>query len=189
MRLLKNQIMMVVIACTYAASAMSQEAADGPERRLRIESHAFADGGVIPDKYTLANDAPVSPPLSWKNAPAETLSFALIMHDPDAVTQSASADIVHWIVFNIPGGGSGALPEDLPHEARLADGTIQAVSRRGYPGYTGPGARFVYHHYTFELFALDTVLALDADTSRDELMAAMDGHVIAKAAYVGLFHR
>lgn len=188
MRITRTAMLWTVLACAWSALALAQNTGDGPDRRLRIETAAFADGEVIPDRYTLASEAPISPPLSWKNAPAETASFALIMHDPDAVARGDSADIVHWIVFNIP-GTVNSLAEDLPHEASLPDGTIQAISRRGYPGYTGPGARFVYHHYTFELFALDAMLELDEDTSREELMTAMAGHVIAKAAYVGLFHR
>ena len=63
-------------------------------------------------------------------------------------------------------------------------------ARGGNPGsYFGPGAGpGPFHHYVFEFYALDTKLDLPATATRDELVKAMDGHVIGKAAYVGRFH-
>lgn len=171
-----------------APLAAAQTASPQPPKRLQLESSAFQDGGVIPNEFTAASPDPVSPPLNWKNAPAGTVSFALILHDPGEAPNHNSADFLHWMVFNIPGNAT-SLPQNLPHTAQLANGTIQALNRRRVPGYMGPGARFVYHDYTFELYALDTKLALGSTASRQQLLAAMDGHVIAKAALVGRFHR
>ncbi|MGZ5928596.1 MAG: YbhB/YbcL family Raf kinase inhibitor-like protein [Rhizomicrobium sp.] len=164
-------------------------AAPPPAIPMTLASSAFADGGVIPDKYTQASSTtPVSPALSWDNVPAGTASFALIMHDPDVAPNKGSADVLHWMAFNIP-AAARALPENVPTTAQLPDGTIQPNNLRGSPGFMGPGARGVYHHYTFELYALDTKLNLAANVTRPELLAAMDGHIIGKAAYVGRFHR
>ena len=69
--------------------------------------------------------------------------------------------------------------------------TVRAFWRAAaHPGLTsdlgaGPGP---FHHYVFEFYALDTKLDLPANTTRDELLKAMDGHVIGKAAWVGRFH-
>ena len=166
--------------------ALAQNAPNIPP--MAVSSPAFTDGGVIPDRYTLASDTPVSPALNWENVPTGVVSFALIMHDPDSVTNNSSSDFLHWMVFNIP-ASVHALPEALPNVARLADGTIQANNRRGVAGYMGPGARNVYHHYTIELYALDNLLRLGPDATRSEVMMAMDGHVIAKGVLVGRFHR
>jgi Raf kinase inhibitor-like YbhB/YbcL family protein len=175
-----------VMATAGGGRALAQAAVNIPP--MALTSRAFADGGVIPDRYTLASTTPVSPALDWENVPAGVVSFALIMHDPDSITDKSSSDFLHWIVFNIPSSVHG-LPEALPGVASLADGTTQANNRRGVPGYMGPGARNVYHHYTIELYALDTQLKLGPDTTRPELLAAMDGHVIAKGVLIGRFHR
>jgi Raf kinase inhibitor-like YbhB/YbcL family protein len=156
---------------------------------MTLSSTAFTDGGVIPDKYTQASDTtPVSPALNWENAPAGTQSFALIMHDPDTAPNKGSADVLHWMAFNIP-AAARALPENVPTLAELPDGTIQPNNLRGNPGFMGPGARTVYHHYTFELYALDTKLNLTAAATRPEILEAMNGHILGKAVILGRFHR
>lgn len=159
-----------------------------PVTPMTLTSAAFADGAVIPDKYTQASATPVSPALSWDNAPAGTMSFALIMHDPDVALNKGSTDVLHWMAFNIP-ASVHALPENVPNSPQLPDGTIQPKNLRGNPGFMGPGARMVYHHYTFELYALDTKLTLGPEATRPEMLAAMDGHILGKAVYVGRFHR
>ena len=169
--------------------AQSQPApAAPPPIPMTLTSSAFADGAVIPDKYTQASTAPVSPALSWDNVPAGTMSFTLIMHDPDTAPNKGSADVLHWMAFNIP-ATVRALPENVPTNALLPDGTVQPNNLRGNPGFMGPGARGFYHHYTLELYALDTKLNLTAAATRPDVLAAMDGHILGKAAYVGRFHR
>ena len=90
------------------------------------------------------------------------------------------------MAFNIP-GTARALPEGVPAGAQLPDGTVQPLNSMRNNGFTGPGAR-IFHHYVFELYALDTKLSLGPDATRDQVLAAMDGHVLAKAAVVGRFH-
>lgn len=156
---------------------------------MGLTSSSFEDGGIIPNKYTQASPSPVSPALSWTNAPAGTVSFTLIVHDPDTAPRKDSADILHWMAFNIP-GSTTSLPEGVPTTPTLPDGTVQPNNFGGHPGFMGPGARGdVYHHYTFELFALDTKLNLGPDATRTQVLSAMNGHVIGKAALEGRFHR
>ena len=173
-------------AIFLGGAAMAQTPPPAPP--FTLTSSSFTDGGVIPDKYTQASPAPVSPALSWINAPAATQSFALIMHDPDTAPRKGSTDILHWMAFNIP-AGTTSLPEGVPTTPTLADGTVQPNNFGGHNGFMGPGARSVYHHYTFELYALDTKLPLGTDATRADVLAAMDGHVIGKAALEGRFHR
>jgi Raf kinase inhibitor-like YbhB/YbcL family protein len=124
---------------------------------LTITTPAFDDGAVIPAKYTQADPSPVSPKLDWTNVPPNTVSFVLYMHDPDVALQKKTEDMVHWIIFNIP-GEARSLPEGVPVNAQPSDGSVQIKNGGGVIGYRGPGAPAVgpYHHYTFELFALDT---------------------------------
>ena len=153
---------------------------------------AWPDGAQIPAKYTQAG-AQVSPAFTWSNVPEGTASFVLLVHDPDAATGNGPDDVLHWMLWNIPATATG-IPESVPQGAQLADGTRQ-ISVSG-PYYRGPGAPASgpAHHYTFELFALDSTLdvqpvgASPAQT-RAAILAAMAGHVRGKAAYVGLFKR
>ena len=170
-----------------AAPALAQAPANPPPPFI-LTSSSFQDGGVIPDKYTQAVPDPVSPALSWTNPPAGTASYTLIMHDPDVAPRKNTADILHWMAFNIPGPAT-SLPEGVATNPLLPDGTVQPNNMGGHPGFMGPGARGVYHHYTIELFALDTKLSLGPDATRQQVLAAMDGHIIGKAAYEGRFHR
>jgi Raf kinase inhibitor-like YbhB/YbcL family protein len=173
-------------------AALAQPAAPAapatpPPPPFTLTSTSFQDGGVIADKYTQANTAgAISPNLSWINAPAGTVSYTLIMHDPDNAPQKRITDTLHWMMFNIP-GTTTSLPEGLPLSATLPDGSIQAGPRT--VGFMGPGARGIYHHYTFELFALDTKLALGPDATRAQVVEAIDGHILGKAVIVGRFHR
>ncbi len=170
-------------------------AAAAPAMSLSIPS--FPDGGQFPVKYSQAADgvAPgegVSPAMTWANVPAGTRSFVLHMHDLDVVHNKTTDDQVHWVVWNIPGTATG-LPEGVPKGAQLADGSYQ-ISATGQM-YRGPGAAATgpLHHYVFEVFALDTMLdvkpSADAWDTRASVMKAMNGHVLGKAVYSGVFKR
>lgn len=159
------------------------------QKRMQLTTASFQDGGIIPNKYTGASPMPVSPELSWTNVPAGTKSFALIVDDPDTALNKTTNEVLHWAAFNIPATKT-SLPEGVPNEAKLPDGTIQPLNTGHKPGFMGPGAPCcVYHHYTFQLYALDTKLDLGPDATRAQIMQAMDGHILGKAVLVGRFHR
>jgi Raf kinase inhibitor-like YbhB/YbcL family protein len=191
-----NQILLLSVFLTTAGIGMAfaqapqgQPAAPaGPG--LTLTSSAFEDGGIIPNKYTQADQKPVSPKLQWTNVPNGTVSFVLFCIDPDTALQKTTEEVMHWIAFNIP-GTARELAENVPTDAQLSDGTVQGKNRRGNPGYMGMGAGAAgpYHHYTFELFALDTKLQLGPDATRADIEKAMDGHILGKAVLVGRFHR
>jgi Raf kinase inhibitor-like YbhB/YbcL family protein len=197
-----------VIACTLGASiaiaqtpqapAATPQGRGGGTPPLLMTTTAFEDGAVIPDKYTqAAGPNAISPELKWSQVPPGTQSFVLLFHDPEPIlNKSSKIDITHWLVWNIP-ATSTSLPEGFK-AGESADGTRQLSLRSN--GYMGPGAPpGPYHHYTFELYALDTKIdvaqpqgqiaaPLVADT-RNAVVNAMDGHVIGKAVLVGRFHR
>jgi Raf kinase inhibitor-like YbhB/YbcL family protein len=167
----------------------------GPPMTLTIA--AFPDGGQIPVKFSQAAPgvAPgegTSPAITWANAPAATQSFVLNMHDMDVARNGTTDDQAHWVVWNIPATSTG-LPEGAPKGPRLPDGSYQ-ISATGQM-YRGPGAPATGppHHYTFELFALDTKLDVqptaDAFETRASVMKAIQGHILGKAVYGGLFRR
>jgi Raf kinase inhibitor-like YbhB/YbcL family protein len=167
----------------------------GPAMTLTIA--AFPDGADIPVKFTQAapGAAPgegTSPAIAWANAPAGTQCFVLNMHDLDVSHNKTTEDQVHWVVWPIPATATG-LTEGQPKGAKLPDGSYQ-ISATGQV-YRGPGAgaNGPRHHYIFELYALDTTIDVqptaDAWETRANVFKAMQGHVIGKAAYGGLFKR
>src|SRR5579871_1050885 len=159
---------------------------------LTLTSPDIEDGGIIADKYTSkAGAAAVSPKLQWDHAPMATQSFVLLFHDPDVALQKKTDDVTHWMVFNIPGDAK-ELPGGIsPTDAKLADGAIQIKNTANRVGYLGPGAGAAgpYHHYTFELFALDTKLDLTDSATRADVVNAMQGHILAKGVLAGRFHQ
>lgn len=170
-----------------------------PRLVLSVTSEAWPDGGEIPMHYSGVGDNK-SPAFEfhWSlagnaaNAPENLQSYAVIFHDIENSTNKTATDTLHWSAFNIPGTAKG-LPEGLD-KGDLPDGTRNGpgIAQRGdNPGaYFGPGAGVgPFHHYVFEFYALDTKLDLPAKTTREDLIKAMEGHVIGKAAYVGRFHR
>jgi len=161
-----------------------------PRPGLTLTTSAFSDGGEIPARFTQSDPNAVSPKLEWTNVPAGTVTFALILHDPDVALQKKTDDVLHWMIFNIP-CTVHELTEGVPANAKLPDGTVQAKNLRGGVGYMGPGAPAAgpHHHYTFELYALDTKLDLGPDATRADVLKAIDGHILGKGVLVGRFHR
>ena len=158
---------------------------------LTLTSPDIVDGPVIPDKFTQkAGAGAPSPKLEWTNVPMGVVSFALLFHDPDAAPGKKTEDVTHWMMFNIPADAK-SLDGGMSADAKLPNGTIQIKNTRQAVGYMGPGAGAAgpYHHYTFELFALDTKLDLGPDATRADVMKAMDGHVLAKGVLEGRFHQ
>lgn len=166
---------------------------------LMVTSNAWPDGGEVPMHFAGRGDNK-SPAFEFHwmrgtmpaSAPDTLKTYAVIFHDIENSTAKTTNDTLHWSAFNIPGTATG-LPEGLG-PGDLPDGTRNGpgIASRGgtNPGaYFGPGAGpGPFHHYVFEFYALDTKLDLPANTTREELMKAMDGHIVGKAAYVGRFH-
>jgi Raf kinase inhibitor-like YbhB/YbcL family protein len=180
-----------------ALIALAPWPAASQEVALTLSTTAFADGSTIPVRFSQAapGAAPgegTSPELRWTGAPEGTQSFLLHMQDLDVARQGTTETQVHWLVWNIPASATG-LPEGLPRGARLPDGS-QQISATG-PVYRGPGApaNRPPHLYVFELYALDTVLDVeaseDAFETRTRVLAAAQGHVLGKSTYAGRFRR
>jgi hypothetical protein len=118
---------------------MDPRGPEGPQG-LTLTTSAFEDGGIIPDKYTAnARPVPVSPALQWSHVPPGTVSFALIMLDPDNSDHTIGEETLHWMIFDIP-GTTTQLPEGVPALAQLPDGSIQTLNLGHKYGYLGPGA-------------------------------------------------
>lgn len=187
----------LVVHALTAQPALAQARGGGGAPAMTLGTTAFADGATIPVRFTQAapgvtGGGGTSPALTWSNVPEGAQSLVLHMHDMDVARNATTDDQVHWVVWNIPPSATG-LPEGVPAGSRRPDGSFQ-VSASG-PMYRGPGApaNGPPHHYVFELYALDTTLAVqpseDAFVTRQAVVDAMQGHVLRKAVYMGLFRR
>jgi Raf kinase inhibitor-like YbhB/YbcL family protein len=183
----------LAVATSHAQQAPAAGAAPAAAPPMTLTTSGWPDGDVIPAKFTQAVPSPVSPPLAWTNVPPGTQSLVLHFHDPDVSKDKTTADQVHWLMWNMPASLTG-LPEGVPMGATLPDGSRQ-ISASG-PVYRGPGAPATgpYHHYTFEIYALDVKLdgieaAANELETRVSVLAAMQGHVLGKAVMFGKFRR
>jgi hypothetical protein len=151
---------------------------------IALTSPAFQSGESIPLKYT-CEGSNISPPLRWTGSPAGTKTFALICDDPDA----PSGTWVHWVLFNLP-ASSGALGERVEPAGNLRGGAKQGANSFGKIGYGGPcPPPGKPHRYFFKLYALDAEIALKPGATKQELLRAMEKHVLAQGQLMGTCQR
>jgi Raf kinase inhibitor-like YbhB/YbcL family protein len=150
---------------------------------MKISSRAFNEGTAIPAKYTCDGEN-VSPPLAWSGLPDGTQSLALIVDDPDA----PSGTWVHWVLYNLPPEMNG-LDENVPLDVVLHNHGRQGTSDFGKHGYGGPCPPNGTHRYFFKLYALDAMLPLEGDVTKDRLIQAMTEHILAEVELVGKYER
>ncbi len=151
--------------------------------KMTLTSPAFQAGEMIPPLYT-CDDKDISPPLRWSQAPKGTQSFALIMDDPDA----PMGTWVHWVLYNLP-PTVDMLPEALPGIRKLANAEKQGHNSSGEIGYAGPCPPSGTHRYYFKMYALDTALLLEGDVTKQDLLKAMEGHILAEAELMARYER
>lgn len=154
---------------------------------MRLSSTAFQPMGEIPARYTCDGDD-VSTPLAWDDVPNDTKSFALIIDDPDAPDPAApKRTYVHWVVYDLP-AATRSLPEATASET-LPAGAREGKNDFGHTHYGGPCPPIGRHRYFHKLYALDTTLGDRGALSKTEVLAAMQGHVLAEAQLVGTYQR
>jgi hypothetical protein len=171
----------IVFAVLAMAFTLNQSFAQGFQLpNMQVRSTAFEDGGIIPLKFTSHGDN-VQPGFTITGAPETTVSYAIIFHDIEVALGGGTGDVTHWIAWNIP---SPNIPE-----GSLPEGSVVGNNITGQPAFMGSGAPFAdrYHHYVFEFYALNANLDLATGASRADLEAALQGKVVAKAAYVGRY--
>jgi hypothetical protein len=154
---------------------------------LKLVSSAFEPNGGIPARYTCEGDD-LSPPLAWSGVPAQARSLALIVDDPDAPDPAAPKTTwVHWVLYNLPVGAThldqGVTPSALPA------GTLQGKNDWKRTGYGGPCPPIGRHRYFHKLYALDTQLPDLTQPTKDQLLKAMQGHVLAQGELIGTYQK
>ncbi len=156
--------------------------------KMTLKSPAFGPNETIPRKYT-GDGEDASPPLSWSGAPAGAKQLVLIVDDPDAPTPSPW---VHWVLYAIP-ADTTSLPEGITPSLRVSQppGLLQGKNSWGKVGYGGPAPPRGHgrHRYFFKLYALNAPLSVEPGLSKEALLKAMSGHVLAEGELIGTYER
>lgn len=176
-------IFMKVALILFAFTTHAQEV----KPVMKLTSPDFENQGDIPKRHTCDGED-LSPALAWSEMPEGTKSFALIVDDPDAPDPTApKMTWVHWVLYNIASAANslaqGVKEKDLP------SGTLQGLNDWKKTGYGGPCPPIGKHRYYHKLYALDCVLPDLGRPTKAKLEKAMEGHVLSKAEWVGLYQR
>jgi Raf kinase inhibitor-like YbhB/YbcL family protein len=145
---------------------------------LHVTSESLRNGDPIPARHALEGEN-LSPQLSWSGLPDQTRSIAVICEDPDA----PSGTFVHWVGWAID-----------PEAGRLGEGEAapkEGQNDFGNTSYDGPSPPPGHgkHRYYFRVYALDAEPGLEPAASREELEAAIEGHVLAAGELIGTYER
>lgn len=199
---LRNSLLLVgigAIVIIAGAIIINRDAASGAgavsenknmSSTLILNTSAFGNGQSIPSKYTCDGDN-VSPPLAIAGVPEGAKTLALIMDDPDVPKQLKPDGVFdHWTLFNLPAGRQASLTIE---EGRTPEGAVVGANGAGKSAYTGPCPPAQYepseHRYFFRLYALDAALDIPAGSSKSDVLAAMEGHIIGEAELMGRYKR
>jgi Raf kinase inhibitor-like YbhB/YbcL family protein len=148
--------------------------------QIQVTSTAFKEGEAIPRQFT-CQGINISPPLEWTPTP-QAKTIAIIANDPDA----PAGEWTHWLVYNLPAATMGLI-ENMPAEEKVAGGAMQGKNDFGKTAYGGPCPPKGTHRYFFKVYALDTELALKPGATKDQLLQAMEGHILAQGQLMGTF--
>ena len=149
-----------------------------------LRSSCLEESGTIEKKYT-CDGMDISIPLEWSDPPEGTQSFALVADDPDA----PSGTWVHWVLYDLPADARG-LVEAIPAKRTLDNGAKQGVNDFRRVGYGGPcPPPGPTHRYMFTLYALNRKVGQEPGLTKQELLHAIRGHVLAQARLVGIYKR
>ncbi len=182
-RFLRYCGLIAVLMIWLGSTVLNAQIPGGKGMDIQLTSSAFNEGGMIPKKHT-CDGQDVSPPLSWTGVPEGTKSMALISDDPDA----PMGTWVHWVIYGIPAGACD-LPEAVPPSKKLDNGARQGTNDFRRIGFGGPCPPSGTHRYYFKLYALDQELPLDSGLTKDQLLKAMKGHILAEGQLMGRYKR
>lgn len=150
---------------------------------LHLTSRVFEDGGSIPQTFA-CDGKNISPALEWTGVPRGTENLVLIVDDPDA----PAGVFTHWVVYNLP-PSLRSLPQGMPPAKKLMNSERQGVNGFGNLGYGGPCPPAGEHHYVFTLYAVSKPLDFKNPPTKDEVLKAIEGKILATAKLTGKYQK
>ena len=192
--ILSKRVHALLAGLSLSLTAVCGLAADIPET-IEVTSSVLEHHGMVSDEHS-AYGANKSIDLNWANLPAGTVQLAVVCDDPKVVELGMmETPFVHWVAYNIP-ASAGGLPAGMPSDAEIVgldglEGMINGVNGLRRTGYFGPRppANGQLHAYHYRVYAIDTDLGLEPGMGRDELLAAIEGHVLATGMLMGHYER
>lgn len=173
----KVLISLAVLAVIIAACTQKEESFE----KLSVKS-VFENGGEIPVKYT-CDGADISPPLFIEGLRSDVKSLVIICEDPDA-----PVTFTHWIAWNVE--PASEIPENIPKVEEVSQPRmVQGKNDFGKIGYNGPCPPSGKHRYFFKVYALDTVLDFTKKFTKNELLKAIEGHILQYGEIYGVYGR
>jgi Raf kinase inhibitor-like YbhB/YbcL family protein len=182
-----------LVRFAFAGAAFALAAGPAASQDFTLSSSAFQDGGWLQQKNAGSDKARnpncvgenVSPPLAWSNVPAKTVSFALLMFDPEGRT---GAGVSHWVAYGIPASVTGFAEGEVSKDSPKYVGGLGTNKKGIYLGpCTPPGP---LHHYTFTLIATTLgVKDLPAGLTREQFFERSEGKRLAATGLVGLWKK
>jgi Raf kinase inhibitor-like YbhB/YbcL family protein len=177
-----RRVVAVVVPLVFAVAACGGDDDEPLATGPAAPGFAFSESGVaegerIDSRYTCDGED-VSPALAWEGVPEGTAELALVIEDPDA----PGGTFTHWLVYGLDPGETG-----LPEGGEPALQGTNDFGRVGYGGPCPPGGET--HNYVFRLLALDRELDLEERASRDDLLASVEGHVVAETQLTASYSR
>jgi Raf kinase inhibitor-like YbhB/YbcL family protein len=188
---LSTALPVMFLACGGDDGALPEPTTQAPtpgedSTTFSLASDAFKTDGSIPARFTCDGED-LSPALTWDGVPDSAQSFALIVDDPDA----SPGTFTHWVIYNM-GGGAPGLSEGVEKIERPDNGAIGFQGRNDFGdiGYGGPcPPAGDAHSYDFRLYAIDGLIDLGPGASKEELLVAMEGRMLAVATMIGTYER
>jgi len=180
MRGLTIFILVFLVACASeeisTSTTQATTTSHGEVTQMKLSS-VFKNNEMIPEKYTCQGEN-INPPLTIEDVPDGTHTLILLIDDPDA--PSGTWD--HWILFNIP--PTNEIPENI-----VPPGSLQGLNSWKKNEYGGPCPPSGTHRYFFKLFAIDKMLVLPRESTKNDVMNAMSGHILAQTELIGLYKK
>lgn len=159
--------------------------------QVRLDEH-----GYLPDAYAKYADTKGtyhgmperSFPFELEDEPEGAVSLALLFFDVDSIPV-CGFPWIHWCACGIPASATG-LPEDASRLGSFGmtqgrNSSASRIVRSQDPlmtcRYNGPQPPDADHVYTLVVFALDYEPGLSEGFWANELLHAIEGHVLSKA--------
>ena len=186
--MMKRGYVLTAAALALAWSTLPAAPSHAADAKFTLTSSALKNGGKLAKKYAGNNPQNkncdgenVSIPLTWKNAPANTKSFAIMMTD---LVGRGGLGVSHWVAYDIPAT-----------KTSLKEGEASKPSKDFVGGKNLPGNTLYYgpcppmadtpHPYTIVLIATDIAPGtLQPGMTAAELGAALSGHALGATSFV-----
>lgn len=139
-----------------------------------LTSSVVTNGGALPAEFT-GDGAGVSPPLSWRGAPAGTKAFAVVMHHIPG-----PGDVKwYWTLYNIPANVT-LLPKGARGIGTSGNNSVNRQLAYAPPHSKGPGVK----NYFITVYALSAPVNIStppAQVNRNVLLDAMKDLILDSA--------